>query len=213
MSWLAAATFGGSIASGLFGKSAAEDQMDFQQKMSKTAHQRAAKDMEKAGLNRVLAVGSPASTPGGAMAHVPDYGSSIAAGLSASIAKKQADANVKQAIAQTSKVRTEQGIGEIQQQIDKEAWDWINKAENANEKKAFLGAYMSQKAGLPTWGGLLSGLSDIVKEYVGDKQSTKEKSDALSNVYKERQGKRDATNKWQDDLVERARQEMRKKGR
>lgn len=38
----------------------------FQLYMANTAYQRAAKDLDKAGLNRVLALGSPAATPSGA---------------------------------------------------------------------------------------------------------------------------------------------------
>lgn len=46
----------------------AREQMKFQERMSSSAYQRAASDMSKAGLNRILALGSPASTPGGATA-------------------------------------------------------------------------------------------------------------------------------------------------
>lgn len=71
----------GSLASGLFGRSSARKQNKqarleaaknraFQERMSSTAYQRASKDLESAGLNRILALGSPSSTPGGAQAPV-----------------------------------------------------------------------------------------------------------------------------------------------
>jgi len=43
-------------------------QQRFQERMSNTAYSRAARDLENAGLNRILALGGPASSPGGASA-------------------------------------------------------------------------------------------------------------------------------------------------
>ena len=72
--WGALASSLGSGLLGFFGQRSANkaqirlarEQMAFQERMSSTALQRAAADAEKAGLNRVLALGGPASTPSGA---------------------------------------------------------------------------------------------------------------------------------------------------
>ncbi len=75
--WAAAAKVGGDIIGGMIGSHSARsinasqirlarEQMRFQERMSSTAYQRSAKDLEAAGLNRILALGKPSTTPPGA---------------------------------------------------------------------------------------------------------------------------------------------------
>jgi len=60
--------------------------------MSSTAYQRAAVDLDKAGLNRILALGSPASSPGGSTAVMQNPRGPLAQGVSNS-ARAALDAN------------------------------------------------------------------------------------------------------------------------
>lgn len=86
----------GNLIGGLIGKRGADkqnkmnlqlarEQMKFQQAMSNTAYQRAAKDLDAAGLNRILALGSPASTPAGAKATMENENSLLQAGVQSGI--------------------------------------------------------------------------------------------------------------------------------
>jgi len=101
---------GSTMLGGYFNKKEAKKGREFTERMDNTRYQRAADDLQKAGLNRILAIGSPGSAPSSAVATMGDAkaGSSYQAGSSA-----KAQRNVQAA---SEKLINEQALTQGEQQ-------------------------------------------------------------------------------------------------
>ena len=173
--WGPIAGAAGNVIGGLLGKSGqsaanvanlkiARENRQFQERMSNTAYQRAANDLDKAGLNRILAIGSPATTPAGNIATMQNEQTPLAEGLKGAtaqaLAARQINANIKNTNARTELTNAQRralgGAAEVGSGIEeiivnsKERLgnlDWRSMKEQVGRDTQSAGEYIRNLAG------------------------------------------------------------------
>lgn len=148
----------GGVISGLFADKAARDNRGFQEKMSNTAHQREVDDLRRAGLNPILSAGGRgASTPSGATAQVPDFGSIANSAMSVRTAYKQAEANIRSTVATARDKEIDNIISE----------DALRTYESdPTVRQAVIGGNLGRRAGVPgPLGAVMGGSSSALKRW------------------------------------------------
>lgn len=138
----------------------ARESMDFEERMSSTAHQRAVNDLREAGLNPVLAAAQPASTPQGKTATMENE---MAAGINSAmsfmqIAKQHAE--VRNINAETERTKNMTDMTEPLSQIMSTVGKYLEPGTNS--------AKSSAKPAMESLGNVLKGTANEVIEGVSN---------------------------------------------